>query len=83
MMVNSAVQAYRHRNSSKLYVVTAYGRLGRYDRDVIVPVEILSTYSEEHANKVRDAIQQAVGWRAHYYSSIRTNEVPGLGQSNT
>jgi hypothetical protein len=82
IIISSAVQAYRHRKSSKIYIVTAYGRLGRYNRDVIVPVEVVSTYSEEHANAVRSAIRQAIGWRAHYYGSIRTNDVPGLGQSN-
>ena len=78
----SWIEGFRNRNANKLYTVMVHGRFGRSNSDVILPIEILSTASEEHAKKVGSAIQQAVGWRAEFYASSGKNTVPGLGQSN-
>lgn len=82
VLITSSVQAFRRRKVGRQYTVTVHGRFGRSNRDVILPIEILYTYSQEHANKVRAAIQQALGWRAHHYDTIETQAVPGIGQSN-
>ncbi len=82
VLIGVWVQALRAGAANRIYAVAVYGRLGRSNRDVILPVEILYTNSKEHANRVRSAIEQAIGRRAYSYGSARTNEVPGLGQSN-
>ena len=77
VIISSTLRAFRDRKNSTVYTVTVHGR---FNRDVILPMDILVTSDEEHAQQVRVAIEQVIGRHMQHRGTNYVRRVPAIGQ---